>query len=136
MKNRQRLIFLLLVSFLSAQSYAFKPFTVTCGDGKKIDIADSKYSPSGIANACLAAGHKPPLPSTANTQDKISTPQEKMIKKNKTFRASELKRAIARNTGGNSADVDHSDIILMLQGCHCISPSCVAYSCPVDVDIP
>lgn len=31
------------------------------------------------------------------------------------------------------ASVDHSDILLMLQGCTCISPNCVAYLCPVDV---
>ena len=32
-----------------------------------------------------------------------------------------------------ASTVDHSDILLMLQGCTCISPNCVAYLCPLDV---
>jgi len=36
----------------------------------------------------------------------------------------------------STSAVDHSDILLMLQGCTCISPHCVAYLCPADVDVP
>ena len=137
MKNTlQRYIFIIAISFLSTQAYAVKPFTVTCGDGTKIEVADSEYSPNGIARACFTAGHEPPKKSTPRKIKKMDLTSEKASKSTKIFRSNELKKAIAKSTGASPADVDHTDIILMLQGCECISPSCVAYLCPIDVDIP
>lgn len=128
------LCFVLLAAF-SMQSHAVKPYTVTCGDGEKIEVADSEYNPSMIALACLSAGHQAPLPAHKPPQRK-SVLSLKKTGPTKVFKAQYLKGLIAKNTGRTPSSVDHSDIILMLQGCKCISPHCVAYSCPNDVDIP
>ncbi|HEX5637208.1 MAG TPA: hypothetical protein VFY78_08990 [Gammaproteobacteria bacterium] len=125
-----------MLSAFSMQSYAVKPFTVTCGDGEKIEVADSAYNPAAIASACLTAGHQPPLPSQGTPQRNATLSVKKADAPYKTFKTDYLKTLVAKDSGRNAADVDHSDIILMLQGCHCISPSCVAYSCPADVDKP
>lgn len=122
--------------FFSLQSYAVKPFTVTCGDGEKIDVPDSAYNPASIALACLSAGHEPPRPYEKKPERKKSLKIKKTTGESKIFKARQLKQFVAANSGQQAANVDHSDIILMLQGCQCISPSCVAYQCPADVDIP
>jgi len=137
--NKEKLLqcgLIALISLFSFQSHAVTPFTVTCGDGKKIEVSDSKYNPSGIALACLSAGHEPPLPSKTKPQREKSLSVKETDKPYKVFRTQQLKQIVAKNSGGNVADIDHSDIILMLQGCTCIGSSCVAYRCPVDVDIP
>lgn len=125
-----------MLSAFSAPSFAVKPFTVSCGDGEKIEVADSAFNPAAIGAACLAAGHQPPIPSQGTPHRKTVFGVKKTAVPYKTFKTQYLKTLVARNSGRNAAEVDHSDIILMLQGCHCISPSCVAYSCPADVDEP
>ncbi len=128
-------VLVMLMSF-SFQAHAVKPFTVTCGDGKKIEVTDSGYTPSAIAFACLSAGHKPPQASRERSLHKESFGADNSRGAQKVFRAQELRQIVAKKSGRHAGSVDHSDIILMLQGCSCISPSCVAYLCPVDVDIP
>lgn len=129
------MIFGVLGAF-SLPSHAVKPFVATCGDGARVKVADSKY-PYGIAEACLRAGHQPPSKTRPTARSGVPAEFKNRASADlKVFRKGELQRMVAKSTGAKPASVDHSDIILMLQGCECISPSCVAYSCPADVDIP
>ena len=126
----------MLFMFFTSQVYAFEYFAVICGDGEKIEIVDSEYNPSGIALACLTSGHPPPQPARVKPEFTEGYSLYKAGIPYKRFEAKYLKEVIAKGSGKATPDVDHSDILLMLQGCECLSPSCVAYLCPVDVDIP
>ena len=65
--NNRRLLFcagFILALATSMNSHAVKPWVITCGDGKTIEVADSVYTPSKAASLCLTAGHPKPVQST------------------------------------------------------------------------
>ena len=55
-----RSTFIIALGITSLQTYAIKPFVITCGDGKTIEVADSRYSPNKGTTLCLRAGHPAP----------------------------------------------------------------------------
>jgi hypothetical protein len=59
MKNLSliRSSFIIALGITSLQTHAVKPFVITCGDGKTIEVADSRHSPNKANNLCLRAGH-------------------------------------------------------------------------------
>lgn len=120
-----------LFAFATAHfAYAVQPIQVTCGDGDRIEVPDS--SPHSATRACLIAGH--PAPNKVVTSAKSL--QTAPAGKRKIVRINRPPKQLASPHQQASGPVDHSDFILMAQGCHCISPNCVAYSCPADVDVP
>lgn len=117
------------ISTFSVQSNAVQFHTIDCGNGKNIKVTDSEYNPATNALLCLKAAQKE---SNANNK-------RKPVFAHANQRTNTMKQEFLRagsSTSNSSSTVDHSDIILMLQGCECISPSCVAYTCPVDTKVP
>lgn len=64
--------FIIALGITSLQTHAVKPFVITCGDGKNIEVADSRYSPNKANNLCLRAGH--PAPKQVKPVKKLSAP--------------------------------------------------------------